>query len=139
MHIPCGSSSVGSGRSTSSGMLSSVASTSFMSLRLAPSTANPTGMPSPSTSRLRLAPSLPRSVGFLPVFFPPEGCFRHAPVHRQPGPVNPFPVVVGHQARLPQVLEDSLLNPALEAVVGGGAGAETGGVQGLPLTARAQH
>jgi hypothetical protein len=85
-----------------------------------------------------LAPFLPRSVGFFPVFFPPEGCLRHAPVHRQPGPVDPFPVLVGHQAGLPHVLEDSLLDPELEAVVGGGTGAELGGVQGLPLAAGPQ-
>src|SRR5438552_2760940 len=41
---------LGAGRST--GMLASVPSTNFMSGRLAPSTAKPTGMPSPSTNKL---------------------------------------------------------------------------------------
>src|ERR1700745_4009449 len=124
--MPCGSSALGSGRPT--GTLSSVASTSFMSLRFAPATARAPGTPRPSTSRLRLAPCLPRSVGFFPVFFPPEGRLGHAPVHTHPGPIDPLPVVVGQEAGLPQRLEDALLHPQLEAVVGGGAGAEAGGV-----------
>jgi len=95
-------------------------------------------MPRASTSRLRLTPFLARSVGFFPVFFPPEGRLGHAPVHGQPGPVDPLPVVVGQQARLPQRLEDTLFHPELEAVVGGGAGAEAGGVEGLPLATGAQ-
>src|SRR5205807_3174670 len=99
-------------------MLASVSRTSFMSGRLAPSTAKPTGMPSASTSRLRLAPRLPRSVGFLPVFFPPEGRLGQAPVHRDPGPVQALPVVVGHQAGLPEGLEDARRDPFLETVVG---------------------
>src|SRR5579864_3896245 len=119
MHIPCGCSGVGSGRST--GMLPSVASTIFMSLRLAPPTARPTGTPLASTSRPRLAPFLARSVGFLPVFFPPEGCLGHAPVQRQPRPIDSLPVVVGHQAVLPQILKDARLDPLLKAVVGGGS------------------
>ena len=65
-HRPCGASGVGCGRST--GMLSNVACTSFMSCRLAPSMASPTGIPEPSVSRLRFAPCFPRSVGFGPVF-----------------------------------------------------------------------
>src|SRR5262245_18036751 len=136
-HIPCGLPGAGWGRST--GMLSKVSRASFMSLRLAPPTASPTGMPSASTSRLRLAPSLPRSVGFLPVFFPPQRGLGRAPVHAQPRPVDPPPVVVGQEAVLPQRQEDALLDPQLEAVVGGGAGAEAGGGQRLPLAAGAQH
>src|SRR5579859_6653702 len=112
--MPCGSSGVDSGRST--GMLANVASTIFMSLRLAPSTARPTGTPRPSTSWLRLTPFLARSVGFLPVFFPPEGCLGHAPVHRQPVPIDAFEAVIFQQARLPHFKEDTLLNPKLEAV-----------------------
>ena len=77
-------------------------------------------------------------MGFWPVFFPPEGRLGHAPVHRQPGPVDALAVVVGHQADLPHLLEDAGLNPFLEAVVGRGAGAEDGGVKGFPLTAGAE-
>src|ERR1700757_3471765 len=137
MHMPCGCSGVGSGRPT--GMLSSVSPTIFMSLRLAPSTASPTGTPPASTSRLRLTPFLARSVGFLPVFFPPEGRLGHAPVHAQPGPVDAPRVVVFEESRLPQRQEDAVGDPLLEAIMGGGAGAELGGVQGLPLAAGAEH
>ncbi len=86
-----------------------------------------------------MTPFLARSVGFLPVFFPPERRLGHAPVHALPGPVDPVPLVVGQQARLPHPLEDAGRDPFLEAVMGGGAWAEPGGVQGLPLTARAEH
>src|SRR5215831_19702266 len=110
-------------------MLWRVASTSFMSWRLAPSTASPTGMPSASTSRLRLAPFLPRSVGLLPVFFPPEGRLGHAPVHRQPLPVQPLQRVVLLQPVLPELLEDAGLGPLLEAAVGRALGAAAGGRQ----------
>src|SRR5262245_8813785 len=99
-------------------MLSRVASTSFLSCRLAPSMASPTGMPWASTSRLRLAPNLPRSLGFLPVFFPPERGFRHRPVQRHPGPINSLQGVVFLQADGPQAEEDARLDPFLEAAVG---------------------
>src|SRR5262249_35284970 len=136
IHMPCGCAAVGSGRST--GMLSSVASTIFMSLRLAPATASPTGTPLASTSRLRLTPFLARSVGFLPVFFPPKGCLGHAPVHAQPRPVDAFQAIVFQQAGLPHLEEDARADILLEAVVGGGAGAKLGGIQCFPLAARAQ-
>src|SRR5947207_1134007 len=119
-------------------MLSMVSRTIFMSGRLAPSTASPTGTPSASTSRLRLTPFLARSVGFLPVFFPPEGRLGHAPVHVQPRPVDALEEVVLQQAGLPELQEDAGRDPLLEAVVGGRAGAELGGVQRLPLAAGAQ-
>jgi len=86
-----------------------------------------------------LTPFLARSVGFLPVFFPPERRLGHTPVHTQPGPVNAFPVVVGQQARLPQLLEDTRRDPFLEAIMGRGTRTKAGGVQSLPLTARAEH
>src|SRR5439155_22030358 len=117
---------------------SRVSSTSFMSGRLAPSTARPTGMPWPSTSRLRLTPFLARSVGFFPVFFPPKGCLGHAPVHAQPLPVDAHEAVVFDQPGLPERQEHAGLDPLLEAVVGGGARAELGGVKGLPLAAGAE-
>src|SRR5262245_33239594 len=134
--MPCGSSALGTGRST--GMLSMVSRTIFMSGRLAPSIATPTGTPWPSTNWLRLTPCFARSVGFLPVFFPPEGRLGHAPVHAQEGPVNADEAVVFEQALLPELEEDALLDPLLEAVVGGGAGAELGGIERLPLDAGAQ-
>ena len=95
-------------------------------------------MPLPSASWLRLTPFLARSVGFLPVFSPPEGRLGHAPVHGQPGPVNAPQAVVLQQAHPPHLQEDAVAHPLLEAVVGGRAGAEAGGVEGLPLAAGAQ-
>jgi len=96
-------------------------------------------MPLPSTSRLRLAPFLARSVGFLPVFFPPEGRLGHAPVHRQPLPVDALQAVVLQEPGLPDLPEDVGLDPLLKAVVGRGPGAEDGRVEGLPGAAGAQH
>src|SRR5262245_11402660 len=95
-------------------------------------------MPAPSTSRLRLTPNLPRSVGFLPVFFPPEGCLGHAPVHAQPGPIDPLQLVVLQQPGLPQFQEHAGADPFLKAIVRGGTGTDAGGVQRLPLAASPQ-
>src|SRR5215472_19056602 len=99
-------------------MLSKVSRSSVWSGRLAPSTASPTGTPRPSTSWLRLTPFLARSVGFLPVFFPPQGRLGHAPVHRQPGPVDALQAVILQQAGLPHLEEGARADILLEAVVG---------------------
>src|SRR5262249_9150013 len=104
---------------------------------VAPATTAPTGTPRASVRILRLTPFLPRSVGFGPVFFPPERGLAHRPVHGQPRPVDAHEVVVLQKARLPELQEDAGLNPLLEAVVGRRAGADAGGVQGLPLAAGA--
>src|SRR5438067_1547224 len=101
-------------------MLSIVSRASFMSGRFAPSTANPIGTPSASTSTLRLAPLLPRSVGLGPVFFFSQRGLGHAAVHAQPGPVDAHEVVILQQALLPEGQKDARLDPLLEAVVGGG-------------------
>jgi hypothetical protein len=85
-----------------------------------------------------LTPFLARSVGFFPVFFPPEGRLGHAPVHAQPGPIDPFVIIVGRQARLPHVPEDASLDPFLEAIVSRGPRTELGGIQRLPLAAGTQ-
>jgi hypothetical protein len=69
---------------------SRVVSTSCISWRWAPATAMPRGRPWPSVSRLRLVPSLLRSVGFLPTFFPPKRRLGHRPVHRLPLPLQAF-------------------------------------------------
>src|ERR1700677_4352801 len=127
--MPCGAAAVGMGRST--GILSMVSRTNWWSGRLAPSTARPMGTPCPSTNWLRLTPFLARSVGFLPVFFPPEGCLGHAPVHTQPLPVDPLDAVVVEQTGLPPLGKDARLDPFLKAVVSGGSGTELGGVQGF--------
>lgn len=88
---------------------------------------------------LRLTPLLARSVGFFPVFFPPERGFVHCPVHAQPAPVEAALHVVFQQTHLPQLGEHARLDPFLKAVVGRRSRAESGGVQGLPLTAGSQH
>src|SRR4051812_13081803 len=62
--------SSGAGRSTTTA--SSVSSSSLQSGTLAPAITAPSGPPSASTSTLFLVPFLPRSVGFLPVFSPPN-------------------------------------------------------------------
>src|ERR1700732_1768949 len=120
-------------------MLSKVARASLKSLRLAPSTARPMGTPAASVSTLRLAPCLPRSVGFLPVFFPPERRLGLAAVHAQPLPVDASKEVVLQKAHLPELQEHASFDPFLEAVVGGRAGDEAGGIQGFPLAAGAEH
>src|SRR5262249_39389790 len=136
MHIPWGCWGVGRGRST--GMLSNVSRTNFMSLRLAPSTARPTGTPEASTSTLRLTPPLARSVGFFPVFFPREGGLGHAPIETQPTPIAAREVVIFRQARLPHFQAHSRGDPLLKAIVGSGAATERGRVQCLPLAAGAE-
>ena len=75
------------GRGRGTGRLSTVARTSFMSWRLAPSTASPTGIPWASVNRLRLTPCLPRSVGLVPVFPRPRGTWSW----RHPGSANSSP------------------------------------------------
>src|SRR5512147_2344080 len=125
-HSPCGAAADGSGRAT--GMLSMVSRISLWSLRLAPSTATPIGTPAASVRTLRLTPSLPRSVGFLPVFFPPERGLGHGPVHRLPPPSDPLQPVVLGQAELPEPGEHPGLGPLLEPAVGRGVGADAGGV-----------
>src|SRR5918992_4653014 len=110
-----------------------VSSTILKSLRFAPSTARPIGTPSPSVRRLRLVPSFPRSVGFLPTFFPPKGGFGHRSVHGQPLPVNTLQGFVHSQALLPEGQEDPGCCPLLEAAVRRATGTETRVLECVPL------
>src|SRR4051794_33070034 len=75
-HRFCSPSS-GAGRSTTTASI--VSSSSLQSGTLAPAITAPSGPPSASTSTLFLVPFLPRSVGFLPVFSPPN---RDLPQYR---------------------------------------------------------
>ena len=109
------------------------APTGFMSWRLAPSTASPTGTPAASVSRLRLTPRFPRSVGLAPVFPPTQGRFGHGAVHAHPTPVQPLQFVVAFQSHPPQLQEHPSGHPFLEAQVGGGTGTDARGVQRFPL------
>ena len=66
----------------------------------APAITTPSGPPSPSVSRLFLVPFFPRSVGFLPVFFPPEPGLAQHRVGRLPLPLHPAEfVTLGDQDR----------------------------------------
>ena len=85
----------------------------------------------------RLVPILARSVGFLPVFFPPEGSLGHAPVDTLPFPVDPDQVVVLVEGSLPQLAEHAPPLPPLEVPVETTAGPELGR-DGLPVTTRPQ-
>jgi hypothetical protein len=82
-------------------------------------------------------PILARSVGFLPVFFPPEGGLGHAPVEALPLPVDADPVVVLVQGDLPQGAEHAPLLPPLEVPVQAAPGPELGR-GGLPVAAGPQ-
>ena len=95
-------------------------------------------MPSASVNRLRLTPFLPRSVGLGPVFPPAQGRFGHGAVHAQPTPVQSLQFVIAFKSHPPQFQEHSGGNPFLKAQVGGGAGANAGGVQRFPLATGAQ-
>src|SRR4051812_11876825 len=97
--------------------LSIVSLRSLNSLWFDPSTNTPIGTPPPSVSRLRLVPCLPRSVGFLPTFSPPERGFSHRPVHREPRPINPVERLVFGQSYLPELQKHAGFAPLLEASV----------------------
>src|SRR3954464_161804 len=99
------SSSSGSGRSTT--IASIVSLKSFCSTTLAPAITTPSGPPSPSVTRLFFVPFLPRSVGFLPVFFPPEPGLAQHRVGRLPLPLHPAEfIALGHEHG-PDLLEDA--------------------------------
>jgi hypothetical protein len=77
-------------------------------------------------------------VGLGPVFFPSEGRLRYCSVQAQPLPVDPLQLIKLFHPRLPQLQKDPGFYPFLKAVMGGGAATQVGGVQGPPLTPRAQ-
>lgn len=134
--MPCGCFRVALGRRT--GMLWRVASTSLLSCRFAPSIARPIGTPEASVRTLRLTPSLARSVGLGPTFFPAQRSLGYGSVHRLPGPVDSFAFIVLLQPGRPEFLEDSGRHPFLEPVMGGTARTDPGLVQRIPLATRPQ-
>src|SRR5947209_6184905 len=113
-----------------------VARSTFWSGTLAASITAPSGPPAPSTSPLRLVPFLPRSVGFLPTFFPPEPGLAQGPVGALPVPVNraEFGALLDQQG--PDAAEDPVLAPALEPALDGAVIAELLG-EPVPLAAAA--
>src|SRR6516165_12807404 len=114
-----------------------VSSRSRWSLTLAAATTAPSGPPSRSTTRLCLVPALPRSVGFLPTFFPPEPGLAQHPVGRLPLPVDRAEVVtLGDQCR-PDLLEDPGAAPPLEPAVDRAVAAEAFG-ELVPLAPAAE-
>src|SRR5262245_37200062 len=117
-------------------MASIVSRRSRWSFTLAAASTAPKGPPSPSTSTLSLEPFFPRSVGFLPTFFPPEPGFAQPAVRALPLPIDgPEFVAFGRQLG-PDALQDAARAPALEPVMDGALGAELAR-QVLPLAARA--
>ena len=135
---PVGATRMGSGRTTT--RLSMVARTSFISCRLAPSIARPSGTPWPSVSRLRLTPDLPRSVGLGPVFSPPSGADRSS---LRPSRASPTRSRTAHQtARLQlarAVPKNARFYPGLKPIVGCRMSTQFGLVQSLPVAAGAQN
>ena len=99
--------------------------------------ATASGTPRPSAKVERFTPSLPRSVGFFPVFFPAQRSLGHRSVHALPAPLDALQFVVLAKSPRPELLEDSVLRPFLKVGVDGAAGAELTR-HGFPLTAGAK-
>src|SRR5215472_8614767 len=116
---------------------SMVASSSLQSGILAPSMTIPSGPPCSSTNKLALVPGLPRSVGFLPTFFPPEPGLAHAAIGTLPVPVDlaEFLALLGEDG--PNFLHHAVAAPTLEPTVNGAIGTELLR-QAVPLTAAAK-
>jgi len=81
-----------------------------------------------------LVPFLPRSVGFLPVFSPPEPGLAQHRVGRLPFPIDSAELVALGDELGPDPLEHPAGGPPLEPVVDGALGPETPG-QLVPLAA----
>jgi hypothetical protein len=60
-------------------------------------------------------------------------------VECQPTPVQTFQLIIVAQRCFPQAHEEAITVPLLKAAVGGGAFANTSGIQGFPLAAASQH
>src|SRR6516165_2764106 len=95
-----------------------VASRSLQSGTLAASRTTPRGPPCSSTNRLVFVPALPRSVGFLPTFFPPVAGFAQATVGTLPAPIHTGQIVTAFDKQSPQALENAVLAEALEPAMG---------------------
>src|SRR5947209_7315995 len=130
----CGSSAVGSGRSTT--IASIVSFSNRRSRTLAPAITTPSGPPWPSTTIDFLVPSLPRSVGFLPVFFPPEPGLAQPSIRALPLPIHRTQLVALRDEGRPDPFHDTAGAPALEPIVDRALGAELAG-ELLPLAAGA--
>jgi hypothetical protein len=98
----------------------------------------PSGTPRVSVMTERLTPSLPRSVGFFPVFFPAERRLGHGSVQCLPPPPDASLGVIRSQASSPEAMKDTSLAPFLEVPMHGTGRAELRR-QRLPLAACAQQ
>lgn len=85
-----------------------------------------------------LAPSLPRSVGFGPVFFPSERRLVHGGVERLPAPSDSATLVVLDQALLPEPPKDASPAPFLEVPMKAAPRDELGR-NSLPRAAGSHH
>jgi site-specific DNA recombinase len=72
-------------------------------------------------------------------FFPTQRRLSHGPVECQPTPIDAGEFVIGQQTLVPEGGEDPRRRPFLEAPMGRGGRADASRVQGIPLTAGAQH
>ena len=109
-----------------------------MSCVFAPLTSTPNGTPRLSVSIDRLVPSLPRSVGFLPVFFPTQRRFGHRSVHTLPIPLNALEFIVFQERRFPKLAKDARCGPLLKVTMQRTSRTILLG-NGFPLAARSQY
>src|SRR5438309_1048403 len=120
-------------------MASTVVIIIFESCTFAALTRTASGMPWASTTRWRFVPCLPRSVGFLPVSWPPRGRYRGG-VQRGPVPVDAIGLGQLFEKHLVQPAPDARLVPVSQpAPARHPAPTPHLGRQGLPGDARLQH
>lgn len=136
-HMPCCFSSVGAGLCAA--IFKSVSSRILKSFLFALSMTHERGTPRASVSRLLFTPCFARSVGLGPLFFPRKRCFRHCSVHREKTPIDPFHLVISHEASSPEFPEHPGFDPLLKSPVGSARRADACFVQGIPLTSCFQY
>src|SRR5439155_22591837 len=103
-------------------MASIVSRSSRWSFTLAAASTTPRGPPSPSTSTLSLEPFFPRSVGFLPTFFPPEPGLTQSTIGALPLPIHGPELLARGRQLGPDAFHDAALAPTLEPVWDGALG-----------------
>src|SRR3954452_15305003 len=96
--------------------MSRVGRSSGESLRCAPATTQPIGIPAASTSRERLVPCLPRSTGDPPAASPPHGALTMQPSTVTVTEVEADDAVVGLQGDLLEPFEDPGGDPLIASL-----------------------
>src|SRR5262249_36761528 len=104
----------------------------------APSVTNARGIPAPSVRRLRLVPSLPRSVGLGPVAAPPKGALFMAPSRACQSQLSASQFIISQQLCQPQYFEEACLFPLLKTIMDSRAGSQFAG-QRVPLDTCTQN